>query len=262
MMRPGRPWRAVRLLAVGWWFHLGILSRSGFFLLRAIFEPLIFATLALLLFRTGGHRGSLLDAALGAGMMGAWASALTSMGMLHWQRAQGTLELLMSAPASPVLVVLPLTLAPATLGAYSLAATLLWGRLLFGVSLDFAHPGLFCLAAVVTLGSLGTMGLSLAAVFLRYRQAFLAERFLTYPLWLLCGLLVPVSLLPAWTAPVSWLLAPTWGLRALSAAAAGGPVLPALGMCLGLGLASLAVGAGLLRQLERKAREAATLSLS
>ncbi|MFP2910704.1 ABC transporter permease [Pyxidicoccus sp. 3LFB2] len=257
-----RVWRGVRLLAVGWWFHLGILSRSGFFLLRSLFEPLIFATLTFFLFRKGSHGGSLLDAALGAGMMGAWASALTSMGMLHWQRAQGTLELLMSAPASPVLVLLPLTLAPATLGAYSLAATLLWGWALFGVPLDFAHPGLFLLAVGVTLGSLGAMGLSLAAVFIRYRQAFLAERFLIYPLWLLCGLLVPLSLLPAWTAPLSWLLAPTWGFRALKAAASGGPVLPSLGMCLLLGLASLLLGTGLLRQLERKAREAATLSLS
>ena len=37
---------------------------------------------------------------------------------------------------------------------------------------------------------------------------------LEYPVWLVCGFLVPVTLLPDWVRPISWVLAPTWGMNA------------------------------------------------
>ena len=45
---------------------------------------------------------------------------------------------------------------------------------------------------------------------------------LEYPVWLVTGLLVPLAVLPGWVTPVSWVLAPTWGMRALRASAFGG----------------------------------------
>ena len=48
------------------------------------------------------------------------------------------------------MVVLPITMSMATIGLYSLIATLVWGRLVFGIPLDFADPVTFVCAAVVT----------------------------------------------------------------------------------------------------------------
>jgi ABC-2 type transport system permease protein len=77
------------------------------------------------------------------------------------------------------------------------------------------------------------------------------------------GLLVPISLLPGWVAPLAWVLAPTWGVRAIrDAALGGGDPVAAIGMCLGLGALYLAIGSLTVRYFENLARDRATLSLT
>jgi ABC-2 type transport system permease protein len=49
---------------------------------------------------------------------------------------------------------------------------------------------------------------------------------LEYPVWLICGFLVPLSLFPDWVRPISWVLAPTWGMNAIRESALGGSPLP------------------------------------
>ena len=77
------------------------------------------------------------------------------------------------------------------------------------------------------------------------------------------GLLVPLSLFPGWVRPLSWVLAPTWGVAAVRDAALGrGDPLFAIAMCLGLALVYFAIGSYFIRVFERLARERATLSLT
>jgi ABC-2 type transport system permease protein len=76
------------------------------------------------------------------------------------------------------------------------------------------------------------------------------------------GLLVPLSLLPGWVEPLSWVLAPTWGMEAVRNAALGGEVWDGIGMCVLLGAIYLALGSVLLQNFERLARQRATLSLT
>ena len=93
------------------------------------------------------------------------------------------------------------------------------------------------------------------------RNANSLSNLLEYPVWLVTGLLISLSLLPGWTRPISWVLAPTWGIRGLRAAALGGdPVVPFL-MCVALGLIYLAIGHYTLGYFEVRARKSATLAL-
>ena len=55
-----------------------------------------------------------------------------------------------------------------------------------------------------------------------------------YPFWLIGGFLVPLVLLPHWVRPISWVLAPTWGMNAFREAAARRRPLDDLAACLGL----------------------------
>jgi len=256
---------AVRLFWVGWLFHLKTLTMSLFFVLIAAIQPVIFASIAFFMVQSGNRSGTLLYAALGAGLMGIWSTTLFgSGGAIQWQRWQGTLEVLIGAPASFLLVLVPLTLATASIGLYSIVFTLVWGRIFFGVPLDFAHPGQLVVALPATVISLGLLGLVLASTFVLYRNANAFANLLEYPVWLITGLLVPLSLLPGWVEPLSWLLAPTWGIRAIRDAAlgGGGGAWPEIGMCVLLGAVYLALGALCLRNFERLARERATLSLT
>ena len=71
--------------------------------------------------------------------------------------------------------------------------------------------------------------------FVRYRTAWALGNLLEYPVWLICGFLVPLALLPDWVRPISWLLAPTWGMNAIRQSALGGTPWPDLALCVALG---------------------------
>jgi ABC-2 type transport system permease protein len=83
-----------------------------------------------------------------------------------------------------------------------------------------------------------------------------------YPIWLICGFLVPLALLPAWVHPISWALAPTWGMRAIRESSTGGTPLPDIGMCVLLGGLYVAIGIFVTEGVLRAARRSASLSLT
>jgi ABC-2 type transport system permease protein len=223
----------------------------------------IFATVAYYMFRSGGRSGTLLYASLGAGMMGVWSTTLFgSGGMVQWQRWQGTLELGAAAPPTMTLIYLPFSVANAFTGMYAMAATLVWGWIVFGVPLHLVHPWLFVLALPATVIALGLMGLVLASTFVLYRYANALANLLEYPVWIASGLVFSTSVLPSWTRPISWILPPYWGIEAIRNAALGGPVWGQLGMTVLLGLASLLISAFTFRWFEHLARSRATLSLT
>ena len=165
-------------------------------------------------------------------------------------------------PPPFLLVIVPLTLATATIGLYSLTATLLWGWLFFDVPMEIAHPLAFAVALPVTVLGLGLLGLVLASTFILYRNANALSNLLEFPVWLATGLLVSLSLLPAWVGPISWMLAPTWGINALRDAAIAGNAWPEIGMCLVLSAVYLVIGHFALQHFERLARERATLAIA
>jgi len=255
--------RTVRMLAVGTLLHAKHLSRSPLEITIALLVPVVQATLAVYLFRAGATPHRLLEAAVGAGLMGVWSSVLFgSGGAIQNQRWQGTLEVLMLAPQPPALVILPVTLATAVTGTYAMVATLLWGRLLYGIRLDVADPAGFAVATPACVLALGMFGLLLAATFVLLRNANALANTLEYPIWLVSGMLVPIPTLPGWTGPVAATLPTTWGARAVREAASGGPVWPSLAICLAISSACLALGALAMSYVERRARVAATLALA
>jgi len=252
-----------RLLWTGLLFRVRELIVSRWFLLLCFLQPVIFATIAFYMFKAGGRPGTLLYAALGAGMMGIWSSTLFgSGGALQWNRWQGTLELLVAAPPPFIVVLLPLTLATSVTGAYSLAATLGWGWLLFDVPLHLVHPLAFVVAVPAAVFSLGLMGLLMASSFILYRHANALSNLLEYPVWVATGLIFPLALLPDWVTPLSWLLAPRWGIDAIRHAALGGDVWFPVAMCAATGTAYPVLAAAFLRIFARAARARATLALT
>jgi ABC-2 type transport system permease protein len=252
-----------RVIKSGFVMNLKMLTTSSFFIATSILQPIIFATIAFYMFKSGGKSGTLLYAALGAGMMGIWSTTLfASGGVIQWQRWQGTLELGVAAPPPLALVYLPFTLANAFVGGYALAATLLWGRLLFGVPLHFVHPLLFAAAVAATILALGLMGLLLASTFVLYRHANALSNLLEFPVWVAAGLIFPVALLPGWAQPIGWVLPPRWGIEAIRHGALGGAVWLPLALTVGLGIAYGLAATWFLGYFERLARARATLALT
>jgi ABC-2 type transport system permease protein len=255
--------RSARLLVIGWFLQLKMMTRSAWNGALSVVWPMFFATTAFFIYRAGHDQHTLLFASLGASVMGIWSATSTSAAnMLQRERRAGTLELLVATPASFALVLLPISVAMATIGLYSMVATLLWGHFVFGIAMHLVHPLLFVIAVPVTIASVGALGFVLGVAFVRFRQAWALGNALEYPVWLICGFLVPVSLLPGWVAPISWLLGPTFGVRAIREAALGGTPLGDVLLCGALGLAYFAIGVLLVERVLTSARKSAAISLS
>jgi len=253
----------VRLLVVGWWLHLKVMSRSAFDGLLGLLYPLFFATTVFLIYGQSTNPDKLVAAAVGASAMGIWSAVSTSAATtLQRERSQGTLELLVAAPRPFPLIVSPITIALATIGLYSFAATLLFGRVVFGIKLHVTDWAAFVIACLVIAVAIGLMGFLLAIVSVRYRSAWALGTAFEFPIWLLCGFVVPLQVLPTWTRPISWALPPTWGINALNDAAAGRSAWPDIAACLVLGLLFAGVGSLLAGRLVNAARSKATLVLN
>ena len=239
------------------------LTRSALFVFTSLIEPLIMATIAFYTAKAGGKPEALFFMAIGAGVMGIWSSTLFgSGGVISWQRWEGTLELLVASPPPLLVIVVPLTIATATIGIYSLSATLLWGWLLFDIPFHLVHPVLFVIALPAGVISMGLLGLLIAATFVLYREANALSNMLEFPIALVTGLLFTTALLPTWSHPIGWVLAPTWAVNAIRESALGGSPVMAIVLCFVLGAVYIVVASWFLRVLEVKAREKGTLSLA
>ncbi|MGZ4437023.1 MAG: ABC transporter permease [Nocardioides sp.] len=255
--------RILRLLAISYWLHLKMIAVSVFDGVFQVIWPLYFATVAFLLYGRSDDPQVLVYAGLGASVMGIWSVVTTTAsGLLQRERWIGTLELLVASPTRFALILVPVTTAMASLGLLSLGSTLLWGRVLFGISVPVAHPLLFALAVVSSILSIALIGFLLSVAVVRYRTAWAMGNLLEYPGWLLCGFLIPVTLFPGWVGWISYALPPTWGMKAIREAADGGAPWGPVLVCLALGLLYGLVGALISESVLRSARRHATLALT
>ena len=254
--------RVARVLGRGFALHLKMMMRSSFDGLLGVLWPLFFATIAFLMFRAGAGGESLVFASFGAAVMGIWSSTSTSAGSaMQRERWHGTLELLVSAPVHFATVLLPVTVAMSAMGLYSMVATLLWGRLAFGVDLPFEHP---------SRSARGRRdrrldrcdGLPPRRLLRPLSHRVGAREPARVPRLADRGFLVPLTLLPGWVRPISWLLAPTWGVDAIRDAASGSSAWPEIALALGLGAVYLTIGIAVLETVLASARRAGSLALA
>ena len=253
----------LRFVFVSWKLQFKMIMRSPFDGIGNVIYPLFFATTAFFVFRAGNSPRTLIYASLGAAVMGMWSSVSTSAGSaMQRERWWGTLELLVAAPRHFSLILFPSTLGLASVGIYNLVATLLWGRFAFGIPLTVEHPLLFALSIVGTVLAFAGLGLLFAVSFVRFRAAWVLGNFFEYPVWLICGFLVPLALLPGWVRPIAWVLAPTWGMSAIRESALGGNPLPDLLLCLGLGAVYVTFAVLVTNRVLDDARARGSLSLT
>ena len=251
-------------MAMGWAIHFKQESRNPFFLWILICTPIIYATIAYFLFRGGKDGDTLAAAAIGSAMMGIWSLTTTaSAAALAQRRRMGLLELLVAAPTPFWAVLAPITIAISAVGIYSIAASLLYTRLLFGVALPIDDWPAFVAAAPAAILAIGMLGFLLGAAFVRFRAAWAVGNLFEFPVWTICGLLIPIAVLPAWVEPVSWIFAPTWGMNAMRDAALGeSSAWDDIAVCVALSVGYGIAGTLLLRFFFRSARRRGTLALT
>ena len=195
------------------------------FILFGIFvQPLLMALLAFWMLRDQGN-AEIIYLVVGSGMTGLWTAALFVGGTsLTGERWMGTLSSLVAVPAPLHTVVIGKNLANVTQSLGAMVVSYLLASLVFGSLPRIALPGWFALALAVAVGAYVVSGLLLGAFFILNPEILRFQNGLEFPIYILAGFLFPVALLPGWTTPLSYVLAPYWAARALHGASGGAPV--------------------------------------
>lgn len=211
-------------------------------------------------------RGDLISHALVAPvLMGQWAMAMLVAGeLIESERRHGTLELLVAAPA-PFTVVLAARITAVTVASVAaLGEVWIVATGLFRLDVRPGHPGLGLLAMVATSVAVAGWATVVSAALVVARSPRVLQNALTFPCYLLGGVLVPVSFLPDPLRLASRGLVLSWSADLLRDAYSPAPVSnvgPRLGIIVALGLAGFALGHAVVGRALRTLRATGRLAL-
>jgi ABC-2 type transport system permease protein len=186
------------------------------------FIPLIttplFALIFLAIVRQSGRPDLQADALMAPVLMTLWWIALQQAGnMITGDRWQAVLEPVIAAPASLASVVLGRVSVLMCLGLLSFFEVWVTGELVFDVSIPFEHPLALVLTLLCTAFATAGTAIAFAAVFVLTRNAYTFTNSLSFPLYVLGGVFVPVAILPGWIQPVSSAIFMSWSADLLRA---------------------------------------------
>jgi ABC-2 type transport system permease protein len=255
----------LRIMARAFEIELRQNMTDGFVLFGILIQPLIVAFMALWMLKGKGPDYAIF-VVIGSGMTGLWTTLLFNGGnSITGERWTGTLEPLVASPASLRVVIYGKVLANVTQSLLSMIGSYFLISFAMGYPLTLTYPGLFFLSLVISVFSLVSFGLILASFFILIPDFARMVNTLEFPVYILCGFLFPIALLPGWTTPLSYLLSPYWAALALHGAAQGTleplQIVGTWGIMAFFSLVYILASGRLYRVILRKARMDATLDI-
>ncbi len=246
-------------------FELALRSNltDSFVLFAIVVQPLIIAILGFWMLRdTGGDY--VIFVVVGSGMTGLWSSLLFISGnSITRERWTGTLEILVGQPTPIPVIIFGKNLAHVSQSLLSMIGSYFLAALIFGFALHVTQPFLFGISLVLTVISFVCFGLIIAPVFVMNPSVQQWQNAIEFPIYILAGFLFPIALLPEWSTPLSYILAPYWAARALHGTSSGNAPFSEIalswGMMLLFSILYILLSRILFRVMLRKARVDATL---
>jgi ABC-2 type transport system permease protein len=236
-----------------------------FMVFGVLIQPLLIAIMAIyMLLVREPSRG--IYVVIGSGMTGLWTSLLfRGTFNINAERFLGTLEGIVASPTPLGTVVIGKTLASVTLSLLSMIFSYTLASVIFHFPLNIAQPVPFFLSLLVTVFAFISFGLLISPLMAINLSLSGWVNALEYPMYILGGFLFPILLLPGWSNPLSYVLAPYWAARVLHATSSGaattGDILLSWGMMLILGITYIAASYRLFKIVLYRARVDATLSM-
>jgi ABC-2 type transport system permease protein len=243
--------------------QLRIVAADRGYLNEVLANP-FFAVIFLGIVRGAGRDDLTAHAVVAPVLITLWGMALEISGdIVDSDRGAGILEGVVATPVGFPTVVSGRVLAVTALSFVGIAETWLVARFGFGADVTVHHPA--ALAATLVVTGLATAGTAIvmAAVFVLARTARTFQNTMNYPVYLLAGVIVPLSLLPGWLLPSGRAVFLSWSADLLRESLSPAPmsdVLPRLGIILLLGAVGLMVGRVALHVVLRRVRVRGTLA--
>jgi ABC-2 type transport system permease protein len=248
-------WGAIRL-------QLQIVGADRGYLNEILANP-FFAVIFLGIVRAAGRKDLTAYAIVAPVLITLWGMALEISGdIVDSDRGAGILEGVVATPVGFPTVVFGRVLAVTLLSVVAVAETWLVAKIGFRADIEIHHPGVLLATLAATGLAMAGTALVMAGLFVLARTARTFQNTMNYPIYLLAGVIVPLSYLPEWLRPLGRVLFLSWSADLLRASLSPAPVPdPALrlGMVLLLGALGLAVGRATLHVVLRRVRGQGTL---
>lgn len=227
-----------------------------------IFQPIVFLLVALLPSADRSAEAGT-RVAVGVALSVSWsATAWGSASVLRRERAMGTLARALAGLVDARLIVLGKGLGASLLSTVWALTTLAVTLVALRQPVSLSNPGSLLLGFLVLLASGSAIGLLIGSVFVVTRYGPQVTAFLTFPVILLGGMLIPPEILPTPLTWVSALISLRWLQEYLVTSAAGSPNLAALGYAVVLTVGYAAAGIALFGGIVDRARREGTLDLT
>jgi ABC-2 type transport system permease protein len=133
---------------------------------------------------------------------------VTAVGLAR-EREVGTMEQLLVTPLAPLTLMLGKMLPYAMFGLLDEILLLVVGNLLFDVPLRGPMPVVFLGAALYLVCTLGT-GLLISTLVRTQQQALMSGFFFLLPAILLSGMMTPITSMPSWIVPITYVNPVRW----------------------------------------------------
>lgn len=187
-----------------------------------IAQPIIFGLLLGMMYLKRSTEDFMLYAVIGSGLSTFWSSiCFSSASDIMRERWYGTLENLFAAPVGFKWIVLGKIIGNSLWGLISFGISVTVVVLFFNKPLIIANLSWFLLGFVLMILSLVAIAYLFAGLFTLSRNARTLMNFFEAPIFILCGMMFPLELLPKFVLPLSYLFSPTWAVKILRGAIEG-----------------------------------------
>lgn len=179
-------------------------------------QPILYGIITYFMFKKSGMTNFVAYSILGTGLLSLWSTiCFSSVGDINRERFMGTLESISCCPTNFEIIILGKILGNTIWGAVSMIVSFVFISVCFRTFMSISHPSIFILTFIVSLVSFVGISLVLAAVSTLSRKTGVFMNVLEFPVYILCGILFPIEILPNWTRPLSLILSPTWVVKLL-----------------------------------------------
>lgn len=229
-------------------------------------QPILYTFITYFMFLNSGLDNFVSYVILGSGLLSLWSCIVfSSAGDIERERWMGTLSVLFASPTSFVKIIISKIIGNTLLSLFPFLISFTIVVLVFQQPVYIDDIGLLLLMFPFVIFSFVAIAFLFSAIFTLSRQAGILMNCLEYPIFILCGMAFPITVLPELIQLLSYLLSPTWAVIVLRGCVqgleTGQNIYMELGLLMVLSFIYILLGLLMFRFMEKRVREKATLEV-
>lgn len=202
--------RKLFIIAKYCWYNY---KTDVFWFIQITISPLFFALISMFIFMDSPKENYVTYVLLGTTIMGMWISTLLGTGSeIVKDKDFGVLELLILSKTPLYLIVLGRGLMHALMGLLTVAEILILSLVFSNQPIIIYHTLWFGVTLVISMFSFSILGLVLSSFFVFLRDATVLSNICSRLIYVICGVMFPMSFLPNGIRVIGYLFSPTWCL--------------------------------------------------